>query len=149
MKIIIFIVIFFLNTHTLAKQLDVSSYHIDSDYLKINENPLIAKFIGNVYARNIVNNFWGDEIIAIYDSKKKLILITIKGNVKIKRNNEIINGDYAEYNLKEEKIQVIGNVNLLKDGNNLKGNELNVDLIKSISIMNGNINNQVEAKIVK
>ena len=149
MKKIILIVIFFLNTHTLADQLDVSTYHIDSDYLEINENPLIANFIGNVYARNIINNFWGDEIIALYDSKKKLKLITIKGNVKIKRNNEIINGDYAEYSLKEEKIRVIGNVNLLRDGNNLKGDELNVDLIKSISIMNSSTNNQVEAKIIK
>ena len=147
MKLTYLIIIIFLNSNAISKEEDDSYFDISSDKLIIQDNPLSSEFIGNVYARNGVNYFWGDKILIDYDDNKKIKIITIIGSVKIKRYNEEVTGDKAVYNLKSEKIKVNGDVMVIKDGNILNGNELIVDLINSTSIINGNMNKQVSVKV--
>ena len=147
MKLVYLIIIIFLNSNAISKEEDDSYFDISSDKLIIQDNPLSSEFIGNVYARNGVNYFWGDKILIDYDDNKKIKIITIIGNVKIKRYNEEVTGDKAVYNLKSEKIKVSGDVMVIKDGNILNGNELIVDLINSTSIIKSDMNKQVSVKV--
>ena len=149
MKVVYFIIIIFLNSYTLAEVKSNSDFHINANRLIIKDNPLVSEFIGNVYARNTINRFWGERILIDYDNNKKIKTITIIGNVKIKRFNEVATGNRAVYNVKSEKIKMNGNVTLIKNGNILNGDELVVDLITSTSIIRGNIDKQVSAKVVK
>ena len=148
MKSIYFIIFIFLNTNVFSSEKNVSYFYVDSDKLIIKENPLTSEFIGNAYARNDMYHFWGDKIFVDYDNDKKIKLITIIKNVRIIRPNEEIFGDKAIYDLKLEKIKIIGNVTIIKNGNVLNGSEIVVDLINSISIIEGSIDKQVSVKVV-
>tara|TARA_B110000444_G_scaffold561_1_gene492 strand:- start:2686 stop:3135 length:450 start_codon:yes stop_codon:yes gene_type:complete len=149
MKIIYLIIFIITNSYSFSDEKIDSYFFIDSDQLIISDNLLVSEFIGNAYARNETNHFWGDKILIDYDKNKKIKLITIIQNVKIKRLNEEIFGNRAQYNPKLEKIKINGNVKLIKDGNILSGDELTIDLITSISIIKGNTNNQVSAKVIE
>ena len=149
MKSIYFILIIFLNTNVFSEEKNDTYFYIDSDKLIIKENPLISEFIGNAYARNGENHFWGNKILVNYDNDKKIKLITIIRSVKIVRPNEEIFGDKAIYDPKLEKIKISGNVSVIQDGNILSGSELIVDLINSTSIIEGNNDKQVSVKVAK
>ena len=149
MKSIYFVFIIFLNTNVFSEEKNDNYFYIDSDKLIIKENPLISEFIGNAYARNSENHFWGDKILVNYDNDKKIKLITIIRSVKIVRPNEEIFGDKAIYDPKLEKIKISGNVSIIQDGNILSGSELIVDLINSTSIIEGNNDKQVSVKVAK
>ena len=147
MKLAYLAMIILLNSNAISKEENNSYFNINSDKLIIRDNPLSSEFIGNVYARNDVNHFWGDKILIDYDDNKKIEIITIIGSVIIKRLNEEVTGDKAVYNLKSEKIKVSGDVMVIKDGNILNGNELIVDLINSTSIIKSDMNKQVSVKV--
>ena len=149
MKSIYFVFIIFLNTNVFSEEKNDNYFYIDSDKLIIKENPLISEFIGNAYARNSENHFWGNKILVNYDNDKKIKLITIIRSVKIVRPNEEIFGDKAIYDPKLEKIKISGNVSIIQDGNILSGNELIVDLINSTSIILGNNGKQVSVNVAK
>ena len=149
MKSIYFVFIIFLNTNVFSEEKNDTYFYIDSDKLIIKENPLISEFIGNAYARNSENHFWGNKILVNYDNDKKIKLITIIRSVKIVRPNEEIFGDKAIYDPKLEKIKISGNVSIIQDGNILSGSELIVDLINSTSIIEGNNDKQVSVKVAK
>ena len=149
MKLAYLIIIVFLSSKTFSDEINNSYFYINSDKLIIQDNLFMSEFIGNVYARNGVNHFWGDKILINYDNNKKIKIITIIGNVKIKRFNEEVVGDKAVYSLESEKIKINGNVTVIKDGNILNGNELLVDLINSTSTIKGNVDKQVSAKVIE
>mgnify|MGYP006131603735 FL=1 len=149
MKLAYLIIIVFLSSNAFSDEKNNSFFYINSDKLIIQDNLFMSEFIGNVYARNGVNHFWGDKILINYDNNKKIKIITIIGNVKIKRFNEEVVGDKAVYSLESEKIKINGNVTVIKDGNILNGNELLVDLINSTSTIKGNVDKQVSAKVIE
>ena len=147
-KIYLFILIFF-NSYVLSAEENISYLEIESDELIITENPLVSKFIGNVYAKNEENQFWGDTILINYNNDKKINLITAVGNVIVEREEEKVMGYKAIYNLKSEKIIISGDVSVFRDSNILNGNELTIDLITSISIIKGSDKKQVSAKVIE
>ena len=149
MKLAYLIIIVFLSSNTFSDEINNSYFYINSDKLIIQENLFMSEFIGNAYARNGINHFWGDKILINYDNNKKIKIITIIGNVKIKRFNEEVVGDKAVYSLESEKIKINGNVTVIKDGNILNGNELLVDLINSTSTIKGSVDKQVSAKVIE
>jgi lipopolysaccharide transport protein LptA len=149
MKIFFSLFLFFLSSNLLGDESKISYIEIESDELIIRENLLLSEFVGNVYAKNDVNHFWGDKIIINYSTNKKIELITIIGNVIIKRLGEKLTGDKAIYNLPLNKITVNGNVSIIRDKNMLNGDELIIDLITSTSIIKANKNKQVSAKVIK
>ena len=149
MKKIYLIILIFFNSYVLSAEENISYLEIESDELIITENPLVSKFIGNVYAKNEENQFWGDTILINYDNDKKINLITAVGNVIIEREEEKVMGDKAIYNLKSEKIIISGDVSVFRDGNILNGNELTIDLMTSVSIIKGTNKKQVSAKVIE
>ena len=149
MKLAYLIIIVFLSSNAFSDEKNNSFFYINSDKLIIQDNLFMSEFIGNVYARNGINHFWGDKILINYDNNKKIKIITIIGNVKIKRFNEEVVGDKAVYSLESKKIKINGNVTVIKDGNILNGNELLVDLINSTSTIKGNVDKQVSAKVIE
>ena len=149
MKKIYLILLIFFNSYVLNAEENISYLEIESDELIITENPLVSKFIGNVYAKNEENQFWGDTILINYNNDKKINLITAVGNVIIEREEEKVMGDKAIYNLKSEKIIISGDVSVFRDGNILNGNELTIDLMTSISIIKGSNKKQVSAKVIE
>ena len=149
MKKIYLIILIFFNSYVLNAEENISYLEIESDELIITENPLVSKFIGNVYAKNEENQFWGDTILINYNNDKKINLITAVGNVIVEREEEKVMGDKAIYNLKSEKIIISGDVSVFRDGNILNGNELTIDLMTSISIIKGSNKEQVSAKVIE
>ena len=149
MKLAYLIIIVFLSSNAFSDEKNNSFFYINSDKLIIQDNLFMSEFIGNAYARNGINHFWGDKILINYDNNKKIKIITIIGNVKIKRFNEEVVGDKAVYSLESEKIKINGNVTVIKDGNIINGNELLVDLINSTSTIKGNVDKQVSAKVIE
>jgi len=149
MKKIYLIILIFFNSYVLSAEENISYLEIESDELIITENPLVSKFIGNVYVKNEENQFWGDTILINYNNDKKINLITAVGNVIIEREEEKVMGDKAIYNLKSEKIIISGDVSVFRDSNILNGNELTIDLMTAISIIKGNNKKQVSAKVIE
>ena len=149
MKKIYLIILIFFNSYVLSAEENISYLEIESDELIITENPLVSKFIGNVYVKNEENQLWGNTILINYNNDKKINLITAVGNVIIEREEEKVMGDKAIYNLKSEKIIISGDVSVFRDGNILNGNELTIDLMTSISIIKGSNKKQVSAKVIE
>ena len=147
--IFIFIFIFLINSYALSNENNSTYLEIESDKLINKENPFLSEFIGNVYAKYEIYQFWGNKVIVEYDDAKKIRFITIIGDVIIERPNDRITGDKARYNLKLEKIKISGNVSVFKNDDVLHGDELFVDLISSISIIKGNKNKQVLVNITE
>lgn len=138
-----------INSYALSNENNVTYLEIESDKLIIKENPFLSEFIGSVYAKNEIYQFWGNKMIVEYNDAKKIRFITIIGDVVIVRPNERITGDKALYNLELEKIKINGNVSVSKNNDVLLGDELLVDLISSISIIKGNKNKRVSVKIAE
>ena len=86
-------------------------------------------------------------MIVNYDENKKIKMVILKNNVRIERLNEKATGNFASYNPKTELIEITGNVAISKNGNVLTGEKLTMDLISSTSIIVGNKDKQVSAKI--
>ena len=128
-----------------------SGITITSNKLNVEMNKRKSTFTGNVYAFNETLKVWSDEITINFKIEKDEIKeILANGNVKIIRlveGSEIF-GDTANYSLEEEVIIIKGNVVVIENGNQVRGNELVVDLKSSSSIMVGSDSNRVEALIV-
>jgi lipopolysaccharide export system protein LptA len=76
-------------------------------------------------------------MIIYYDENKKIKLINLEENVRIKTINEEAAGNFASYNPKNEIIEIIGDVVVFKDKNVLYGDKLTIDLFSSTSIIMG------------
>ena len=146
---IIFVLIIFLNPLALAEDLNNNFIYITSNELIVTDNPLVSEFRGNVYVRDIEKQIWSEKIILEYDADNKIKLITAIGNVKIIQAKEEATGEFALYEPQLDKIKMIGNVLLRKEGNTLNGDELTIDLINSNSTMKSHMKNQVSVKIIK
>ena len=88
-------------------------------------------------------------MIIYYDENKKINLINLEENVRIKRINEEATGNFASYNPKKEIIEIIGDVVVYKDKNVVHGDKLTIDLISSTSIIMGTRDKQVSVKIAQ
>ncbi len=143
------LIFFFFNINTFSEEADKTYINIDADQLITQQDLLKSEFIGNVYAHDEDNHFWGDKMIIYYDENKKIKLINLEENVRIKRINEEATGNFASYNPKKEIIEIIGDVVVYKDKNILYGDKLTIDLISSTSIIIGTRDKQVSVKIAQ
>ena len=139
----------FFNFNTFSEEIEKTYLKIEADQLIIKQTPLISEFIGNVYAFDDTNYFWGDKMVIYYDENKKIKLIKLESNIKIKRTNEEATGNLALYKPKDEIIEIVGDVVVIKDKNYLYGEKITIDLISSTSIITSNKNKQVSVKIVQ
>ena len=141
------LIFFFFNINAFSEEADKTYIYIYADQLITQQDPLKSEFIGNVYANDEVNQFWGDKMIIYYDENKKIKLINLEENVRIKTINEEAAGNFASYNPKNEIIEIIGDVVVFKDNNVLYGDKLTIDLFSSTSIIMGTEDKQVSVKI--
>ena len=141
------LIFFFFNLNAFSDESSKTYINIDADKLITKQNLLKSEFIGNVYANDEVNQFWGDKMIIYYDENKKIKLINLEENVRIKTINEEAAGNFASYNPKNEIIEIIGDVVVFKDKNVLYGDKLTIDLFSSTSIIMGTEDKQVSVKI--
>jgi lipopolysaccharide export system protein LptA len=107
------LILFFFNINAFSDESGKTYIIIDADKLITQQDPLKSEFIGNVYANDEVNQFWGDKMIIYYDENKKIKLINLEENVRIKTINEEAAGNFASYNPKNEIIEIIGDVVVL------------------------------------
>tara|TARA_B100000945_G_C20339786_1_gene576755 strand:+ start:674 stop:1138 length:465 start_codon:yes stop_codon:yes gene_type:complete len=149
-KKITFFIMIILFLPFLTASANESGITITSNKLNVEMNKRKSTFTGNVYAFNETLKVWSDEITINFKIEKDEIKeILANGNVKIIRlveGSEIF-GDTANYSLEEEVIIITGNVVVIENGNQVRGNELVVDLKSSSSIMVGSDSNRVEALI--
>ena len=150
-KKITFFIMIILFLPFLTASANESGITITSNKLNVEMNKRKSTFTGNVYAFNETLKVWSDEITINFKIEKDEINeILANGNVKIIRlveGSEIF-GDTANYSLEKEVIIIKGNVVVIENGNQVRGNELVVDLKSSSSIMVGSDSNRVEALIV-
>ena len=150
-KKITFFIMIILFLPFLTASANESGITITSNKLNVEMNKRKSTFTGNVYAFNETLKVLSDEITINFKIEKDEIKeILANGNVKIIRlveGGEIF-GDTANYSLEEEVIIITGNVVVIENGNQVRGNELVVDLKSSSSIMVGSDSNRVEALIV-
>ena len=121
---------------------------IESEELKITNEPLTTTFIGNVYAFDNEIKLWSDKILILYtETESQIDQIKCFGNSKLVRENQEIISENITYFAIDKKIYAKGDITLTQDENVMKGNELSVDLVKSTSIMKSSQNNKVTVKI--
>ena len=121
---------------------------IESEELMITNEPLTATFIGKVYAFDDEIKLWSDKILILYTkTENEIDQIRSFGNTKLVRENQEIISEKMTYFVIDKKIFAKGNITLTQDKNVMKGNELNLDLVKSTSIMKGSQNDKVTVKI--
>ena len=121
---------------------------IESEELIITNEPLTNTFIGNVYAFDNEIKLWSDKILILYtETESQIDQIKCLGNSKLVRENQEIISENITYFAIDKKIYAKGDITLTQDENVMKGDELNVDLAKSTSIMKSNQNNKVTVKI--
>lgn len=144
----IFIFFFSMLSNCLPQENEIK---IISDELKIDNDQKTSTFIGNVNAQSKNLKIWSDiMIITLKEEDDDVKEILASGNVKIIRIDEgtEIYGEIANYSLESETITINKNVIIIEDGNEIKGNELIVDLKNSSSIMTASDSNRVEAVII-
>ena len=121
---------------------------IESEKLIITNEPLTTTFVGNVYAFNDEIKLWSDKILILYTGiENQIDQIKSFGNTKLVRENQEIISENITYFVIDKKIYAKGDITLTQDENIMKGNELEVDLVDSTSIMKSSKNNKVPVKI--
>ena len=141
--LITFLSILFINSANAEK------LKIISDKLEIIRTENISIFSGNVYA--IENNLeiWSEKLIVTFSQDESEVReIYAEGDVKIEREELLINGNKARYNPIENKLVVLGKVEVLQNQSIILCDKIIVDLENSSSIMSSNSNKRVEALII-
>lgn len=153
-------------------------FYIKADLGYYSEKNHKVKLVGNVSINDEYGNMTSsrEALIQINDKKVNFIdeVISVRNQIEIKANASTIDdinktltytenvkiirninnnyeeviGDYAKYDLNKEEIKVIGNVELFKNGNILRGDEFTIDLINSTSIMKSKLESDVFLKIL-
>jgi len=140
---ITFLFILFTNSAS-AKQIKIVS-----DRLEIIRAENISIFSGNVYAMEENLEIWSEELIMTSSKDENEVKeINAYGNVKIVREELSINGDKARYDPIQNKLFVVGEVEVLQNQSTILCDKIIVDLENSSSIMSSGSNKRVEALII-
>ena len=144
-KNIIFIFLFFAFANTAsAKQIKITS-----DKLEILRKDNVSIFSGNVHAYEEGLEIWSEKLtVTSSDDEKTINKIDALDNVKILRQNLMINGNEALYDPIKNTLIVIGKVNVIQNENIILCDKIIVDLENSSSIMMSDSTKRVEALII-
>ena len=145
LKIYIFIIFLLF----LKIQVSANEINIVSDRLEINDNTNESIFIGNVYAEEDTFKIWSEKMVFKFnESRDQVDEIQSFYDVKIHHNDMIANSDQALYLHGTQILTLTGNVHVNQDGNQIKCEELILDIQNSTSIMKGNSAKRLEATII-
>ena len=144
-KIFLFLIIFLISLLKISYSDEIM---IESEELVITNEPLTTTFVGNVYAFDNEIKLWSDKILILYtETERQIDQIKSFGNTRLIRENQEITAKNIIYHVIDKKIYAKGNITLIEDKNVIKGDELNVDLVKSTSIMKSDSDSRVKVII--
>ena len=130
-------------------QVYANEINIVSDRLEINDNTNESIFIGNVYAEEDTFKIWSEKMVFKFnESRDQVDEIQSFYDVKIHHNDMITNSDQALYLPATQILKLKGNVHIIQHGNQIKCDELILDIKNSTSIMKGNSAKRLEAIII-
>ena len=132
--------------------LTINSYSnelkITSENLEVDRENRVSVFSGNVYAYNKDIKIWSERLIVKFDNTKNEIeQLNAEYSVKIIKEEITATGDIGVYYPKSEKLNLLGNVEVIEKNNYVKCDELYLDIKNSTSIMRSNSSKRVEAYI--
>ena len=121
---------------------------VTSENLEVDRENRISVFLGDVYAYNEDIKIWSDKLIVKFDNEENEIEeLNAENSVKIIKEEITATGDIGVYYLKSEKLNLLGNVEVIEKNNYVKCDELYLDIKNSTSIMRSNSSKRVEAYI--
>ena len=121
---------------------------ITSENLEVDRENRISIFSGDVYAHNKDIRIWSEKLIVKFDNTENEIeQLNAEYSVKIIREEITATGDIGLYYPKSEKLNLLGNVEVIENNNYVKCDELYLDIKNSTSIMRSNSSKRVEAYI--
>ena len=122
---------------------------VTSENLEVDRVNRISVFLGNVYAYNKDIKIWSDKLIVKFDNEENDIEeLNAENSVKIIKEEITATGDIGVYYPKSEKLNLLGNVEVIEKNNYVKCDELYLDIKNSTSIMRSNSSKRVEAYII-
>ena len=122
---------------------------VTSENLEVDRVNRISVFLGNVYAYNKDIKIWSDKLIVKFDNEENDIEeLNAENSVKIIKEEITATGDIGVYYPKSEKLNLLGNVEVIEENNYVKCDELYLDIKNSTSIMRSNSSKRVEAYII-
>ena len=132
--------------------LTVNSYSnelkVTSENLEVDRENRISVFSGDVYAYNKDIRIWSEKLIIKFDNTRNEIeQLNAEYSVKIIKEEITATGDIGVYYPKSEKLNLLGNVEVIEKNNYVKCDELYLDIKNSTSIMRSNSSKRVEAYI--
>lgn len=81
------------------------------------------------------------------DNSQQITELHASGNVILLKDKQVATGDKATYYIKKDKIIIVGNVKLKRDDNIIKGEKLTIDFLTGLSKMESpNSNQKVKMK---
>tara|TARA_A100001011_G_scaffold74756_1_gene76853 strand:+ start:1258 stop:1713 length:456 start_codon:yes stop_codon:yes gene_type:complete len=121
---------------------------IVSDKLEIIRTDSISIFSGNVYAIEDDLEIWSEKLtITSSNDETTIEEINAEKNVKIIRQELMIEGKKAKYDPIKNILTVVDDVKVSQNGNNIFCDKIIVDLENSSSIMKSGSTNRVKAVI--
>ena len=121
---------------------------VTAEYLEVDRENRISVFSGDVYVYNKDIKIWSEKLIVKFDNTKNEIeQLNAEYSVKIIKDEITATGDIGVYYPKTEKLNLLGNVEVLEKNNYVKCDELYLDIKNSTSIMKSNSSKRVEALI--
>ena len=132
--------------------LTINSYSnelkVTSENLEVDRENRISVFSGDVYAYNKDIRIWSEKLIVKFDNTKNEIeQLNAEYSVKIVKEEITATGDIGVYYPKSEKLNLLGNVEVIEKNNYVKCDELYLDIKNSTSIMRSSSSKRVEAYI--
>ena len=125
-----------------------NEFKVTSENLEVDRENRISVFSGDVYAYNKDIRIWSEKLIVKFDNTKNEIeQLNAEYSVKIIKDEITATGDIGVYYPKSEKLNLLGNVEVLEKNNYVKCDELYLDIKNSTSIMRSNSSKRVEAYI--
>jgi len=121
---------------------------VTSENLEVDRENRISVFSGDVYAYNKDIRIWSEKLIIKFDNTRNEIeQLNAEYSVKIIKEEITATGDIGVYYPKSEKLNLLGNVEVIEKNNYVKCDELYLDIKNSTSIMRSNSSKRVEAYI--
>ena len=121
---------------------------VTAENLEVDRENRISVFSGDVYVYNKDIRIWSEKLIVKFDNTKNEIeQLNAEYSVKIIKDEITATGDIGVYYPKTEKLNLLGNVEVLEKNNYVKCDELYLDIKNSTSIMKSDSSKRVEALI--
>ncbi len=115
---------------------------IVADGLNIDQDKKLALFEGAVEVTQGELKFLTETLRVYYETggdekKPKIARLDATGRVRLERPGESAEGNWAVYDVKSRTVTIIGDVWLKREGSELKGERIEIDLVSGITKFDG------------